>query len=212
MIDIVGWVTFNNQSGTTFKQAKVKLMAGDVNKVQPPQTRMMERTMNEAARGGAMPETVSEKSFDEFHLYTIARPVTLRNQETKQVEFVRGTGVKAPKIYVYDGATMTYGFWNYFRGEGEYGIQTNKKVWTLREFRNNKDNNLGMALPKGRLRFYDPRAVVGGESAAAALDAGDVRRARTGRLVMGYECFHGVGDGYGRLGCLPGRLKIPHHG
>ena len=102
----------------------------------------------------AMEETVSEKSFDEFHLYTIGRPVTLRSQETKQVEFIRSTGVKAPKIYVYDGATMNYGAWNYYRGEGEYGVPTNKKVWTLREFKNSKDNNLGMALPKGRLRFY----------------------------------------------------------
>jgi hypothetical protein len=62
--------------------------------------------------------------------------------------------VKAPKIYVYDGATMTYGSWNFFRGEGEYGVQTNKKVWTLREFKNSTDNNLGIALPKSRLRFY----------------------------------------------------------
>ncbi len=154
MIDIVGWVTFNNQSGTTFKQAKVKLMAGDVHKVQPQQPRPVARAMKAAAMDMAMEAPVSEKAFDEFHLYTIARPVTLRNQETKQVEFVRGTGVKAPKIYVYDGATMNYGMWNYFRGEGEYGVQTNKKVWTLREFKNSKDNNLGMALPKGRLRFY----------------------------------------------------------
>ena len=153
-IDIVGWVTFNNQSGTSFKQAKVKLMAGDVNKVQPPQAPPPMARMKAAAMSAPMDAPVSEKAFDEFHLYTIARPVTLRNQETKQVEFVRGTGVKAPKIYVYDGATLNYGAWNYFRGEGEYGIQTNKKVWTLREFKNNKENNLGMPLPKGRLRFY----------------------------------------------------------
>jgi hypothetical protein len=153
-IDIVGWVTFNNQSGTSFKQAKVKLMAGDVNKVQAPAPpgAMMARGM--MAMEAAMDAPVTEKAFDEFHLYTIGRPVTLRNQETKQVEFVRGTSVKAPKIFVYDGATMNYGQWNYFRGEGEYGIPTNKKVWVLREFKNSKDNNLGMALPKGRLRFY----------------------------------------------------------
>jgi hypothetical protein len=155
-IDLVGWITFNNQSGTGFKQAKVKLMAGDVNKVQPQARPMLQKGM--ARRGemiaDAMEETVSEKSFDEFHLYTIGRPVTLRSQETKQVEFIRSTGVKAPKIYVYDGATMNFGAWNYYRGEGEYGVPTNKKVWTLREFKNSKDNNLGMALPKGRLRFY----------------------------------------------------------
>jgi hypothetical protein len=49
---------------------------------------------------------------------------------------------------------MSYGIWNYFRGEGDYGIPTNKKVWTLREFKNHEENNLSMALPKGRLRFY----------------------------------------------------------
>ena len=154
-IDIVGWITFNNQSGTAFKQAKVKLMAGDVNKVQPPQSSPRDgRVMKAMAMAAEMEDTVTEKAFDEFHLYTIGRPVTLRDQETKQVEFIRGTGVKVPKIYVYDGATMNFGAWNYFRGEGDYGVPTNKKVWTLREFKNSKENNLGMALPKGRLRFY----------------------------------------------------------
>jgi hypothetical protein len=155
MIDIVGWVTFKNQSGTGFKQAKVKLMAGDVNKVQSQgegNGGMMRAKAMMA--DSAMEPAVTEKSFDEFHLYTIARPVTLRDRETKQVEFVRGSGVKAPKIFVYDGATMNYGQWNYYRGEGEYGVPTNKKVWVLREFKNSKENNLGMALPKGRLRFY----------------------------------------------------------
>jgi hypothetical protein len=129
-------------------------MAGDVNQVQPPQPAAMGRAMKAMAMDAAMPDAVTEKAFDEFHLYTIGRPVTLRDHETKQVEFVRGTSVKAPKIFVYDGATMNYGAWNYFRGEGEYGVQTNKKVWVLREFKNSKENNLGMALPKGRLRFY----------------------------------------------------------
>lgn len=153
-IDIVGWITFNNQSGTAFNQAKVKLMAGDVNKVQPPVEGLARRGMAKMAMAADMAEPVTEKAFDEFHLYTIGRPVTLRNQETKQVEFIRSTGVKAPKIYVYDGATMNFGAWNYFRGEDDYGVPNNKKVWTLREFKNSKENNLGMALPKGRLRFY----------------------------------------------------------
>jgi len=154
-IDIVGWVTFNNMSGNSFKNAKVKLMAGDVNKVQSqPQHGFARNERVQLMAGAVMDEAVTEKAFDEFHLYTIGRPVTLRNQETKQVEFIRGTDVTAPKIFVYDGATMNYGHWNYYRGEGEYGVQTNKKVWVLREFKNSKENNLGMALPKGRLRFY----------------------------------------------------------
>ena len=154
-IDMVGWVTFTNMSGNLFKDAKVKLMAGDVNKVQPQAPSDFARNERKAMMLGAeMADVVTEKAFDEFHLYTIGRPVTLRNQETKQVEFIRSSNVKAPKIFVYDGATMNYGHWNYYRGEGEYGVQTNKKVWVLREFKNSKENNLGMALPKGRLRFY----------------------------------------------------------
>lgn len=155
LIDLVGWVTFRNHSGTAFQNAKVKLMAGDVNRVQPQAPMSSRHRAEDAVYAAAeMQETVSGKSFDEFHLYTIARSVTLRNQETKQVEFVRASKVKAPKIYIYDGASMNYGAYNFYRGEGEYGIPSNKKVWVLREFKNSKENNLGMALPKGRLRFY----------------------------------------------------------
>jgi len=153
-IDLVGWVTFDNQSGKTFQDAKIKLMAGDVNKIQ----RQDEAPMAKAAFG-AMVATdaaapVTEKAFSEFHLYTISRPTTLRDHETKQVEFVRAQGVSAPRIFVYDGATMEYGIYNLYRGAGNYGIPTNKKVWVLREFKNSEANKLGIPLPKGRLRFY----------------------------------------------------------
>ena len=154
-IDLVGWVTFDNQSGKTFRDAKIKLMAGDVNKIQPVRIAVRREAVSMAMAepaDGAPP--VAEKAFSEFHLYTIARPTTLRDQETKQVEFVRAQGVNAPRIYVYDGATMQYGVFNLYRGEGEYGIPTNKKVWVLREFKNSEANKLGIPLPKGRLRFY----------------------------------------------------------
>jgi hypothetical protein len=155
-VDIVGWVTFDNRSGKTFRDAKIKLMAGDVNKIQPVRQELAKaRPVLMAMAGSAdMAETVTEKAFSEFHLYTINRPTTLRDKETKQVEFVRAQGVSAPKIYVYDGATMTYGQVMFFRGEGDYGIPMNKKVWVLREFKNSKENQLGIPLPKGRLRFY----------------------------------------------------------
>jgi hypothetical protein len=151
-VDLVGWITFKNESGRTFRDTRVKLMAGDVNRVAPApdMRRPTIREFTSEWKGTA----VTEKAFDEFHLYTIGRPVTLRDRETKQVEFVRATSVKAPRIYVYDGATMEFGRWSFFRGAGDYGIPTNKKVWTLREFKNSKENKLGMALPKGRLRFY----------------------------------------------------------
>jgi hypothetical protein len=141
-LDIVGWVTMNNHSGMIFADAKIKLMAGDVNRVQP------EYPM--AARGMAMDslatnsaKVVTEKSFDEFHLYTLGNPVTLRDKETKQVEFVRATGVKAERIYIYEG-------------EGHYrrGVRSSGKVQVFREFKNSEANKLGLALPKGKVRFY----------------------------------------------------------
>jgi hypothetical protein len=154
IIDLVGWVTFTNRSGRTFDDAKVKLMAGDVNKIQPVK-QDFNRPVGMAMKAApVMEQVVTEKAFSEFHLYTIARPVTLRDQETKQVEFVRAQGVKAPKIYVYDGAATSYGNFPRVRGPGDYGIPSNKKVWVLREFKNSEANHLGLPLPAGRLRFY----------------------------------------------------------
>ena len=154
-LDIVGWVTVNNQSGKQFDRAAIKLMAGNVNKLQPDRGVMDTRARGVMMAMAAEVAPVSEKAFDEFHLYSLARAVTLRDKETKQVEFMRATGVKAPVIYVYDGAAaMGRSFGNMIRDPG-YGTQAgNKKVWVMREFRNSEDNRLGLPLPKGRMRFY----------------------------------------------------------
>jgi hypothetical protein len=100
---------------------------------------------------------VREKSFDEFHLYTLERSTTLRDQETKQVEFVRSTGIHAQRLYVYDGAQVAqYGYYNVeqIRQDQNYGTQSNPKIWVMEEFKNAEVNHLGIALPKGKLRFY----------------------------------------------------------
>jgi len=102
---------------------------------------------------------VTEKTFDEYHLYTLQRPVTIHDSETKQVEFVRAAGVKSNVIYIYDGAkidTSRYQGWNpdMIRNNSNYGLQSNPKVWVMREFVNSDANRLGMPLPKGRVRFY----------------------------------------------------------
>jgi hypothetical protein len=151
MLDMVGWVTVNNQSGKAFENAAVKLMAGDVNRIQPPQmprgeSRVMMMDMAASA-------AVTEKAFDEFHLYSLPRSVTVRDRETKQVEFMRATGVKAPVIYVYDGAAMFRVFPAGMIRDPGYGTQSNKKVWVMREFTNSEENKLGLPLPKGRMRF-----------------------------------------------------------
>lgn len=153
---LVGWITMNNNSGKTFENAKIKLMAGDVNKIQPPAampTRAFKGRAVAMAMADEMNLGVTEKAFDEFHLYSIARPTTLHDRETKQVEFAHAEKMFAPTIYVYDGASG-YNFYglNYDQG---WGAQTgNKKISVMREFKNAETNQLGIALPAGKLRFY----------------------------------------------------------
>jgi len=158
LLDMVGWITMRNQSGKMFENASIKLMAGDVNKLQPASlaTRAY-GAMNKAMADEAMAPVVREKSFDEFHLYTLQRPTTLHDQETKQVEFVRSTGIHALRLYVYDGAQVQqYGYYNLeqIRQDQSYGTHSNPKVWVMEEFKNAEVNHLGIPLPKGKLRFY----------------------------------------------------------
>ena len=156
---LVGWVTLQNQSGKTFHEARVKLMAGDVNKIQPESRNYVMKAAAQAVEvDGAMQPVVREKAFDEFHLYTLQRPTTLHDQETKQVEFVRASGVNSQSIYVYDGVKIDQNYANYgmeyIRNQENYGTASNPKVWVMQEFKNSKENNLGIALPAGRVRFY----------------------------------------------------------
>ena len=152
-VDLVGWITLKNESGKSFENAKIKLMAGDVNKIQPPAPREMPMAFAgmEAAQ---MAPVVTEKAFDEFHLYDIARATTLHDRETKQVEFVHAESMFAPTIYVYDGASG-FRFYGGLNTAQAYGNSTgNTKIAVMREFVNAETNHLGVALPKGRLRFY----------------------------------------------------------
>lgn len=158
VLDVVGWVTLDNQSGKTFPNAKIKLMAGDVNKIQPGNMQYgVARAAIDALEANAGP-AVTERKFDEYHLYTLERPSTLRDREMKQVEFIRATGVKAQRLYVYDGLktdrnTVGWAMEN-IRNTPSYGTQSNPKVWVMQEIKNSEENHLGMPLPKGRVRFY----------------------------------------------------------
>ncbi len=159
VVDLVGWVTIDNQSGKVFENARIKLMAGDVSKLQPGAVGGMYAARDAMMEMAAMAPAVAEKAFDEYHLYTLQRPTTLHDRETKQVEFVRAVGIKSDRLYVYDGAWIDpnryrgWGFEN-IRQDREYGTQSNPKVWVMQEFKNSEENKLGMPLPKGRLRFY----------------------------------------------------------
>ena len=160
LVDIVGWVTMDNRTGKTFENARIKLMAGDVNKIQPGISgRNRSEMIMVSAAAPAIGPGVTEKAFDEYHLYTLQRPTTLRDRETKQVEFIHALGVATKQLYIYDGAKIDpnrYNGWNWenIRNDHSYGTESNPKVWVMREFVNSESNHLGMPLPKGRVRFY----------------------------------------------------------
>lgn len=158
-VDIVGWVTMDNQSGKDFQNARIKLMAGDVNKIQPGGGLASDAFVFRASAGPQPVPPVTERTFDEYHLYTLSRATTIHDRETKQVEFIRAANVATKQIYVYDGLKLDpnrYAGWNWesIRNDFSYGTESNPKVWVMREFSNSEPNHLGTPLPKGRVRFY----------------------------------------------------------
>jgi len=148
-LDLTGWVTVDNHSGATYEDARLKLVAGDINRAQN-MDQVVEKMVYEEERTGA--PSVKERAFFEYHLYQVQRPVTVKDNQTKQIEFSSATGVPAEKIFVYDGAPAR--FYGYVIDDPGYGISTNKKVAVMLEFLNGQEQGLGIALPKGNVRVY----------------------------------------------------------
>ena len=152
---LTGWVSIRNETGKTFEDAKIKLVAGDVNKVEPGRRKAQPKMTAFMLAQDALPEVESEK-FDEFQVYRLPLPTTLHDRETKQVEFIRSGGVATKRLYVYDGSQLPFGW----RGHGSvnqnpgYGGNASPDVAIYREFENSTVNGLGQPLPAGRLRFY----------------------------------------------------------
>ncbi|ADE55137.1 DUF4139 domain-containing protein [Coraliomargarita akajimensis] len=152
-LTLTGWVSLENNTGTNFEDALIKLIAGDVNKVQESlgMAKQVVYEMTDRAFAAA-PPAVEEKKFDEFHMYTLPLPTTLRDRETKQVEFVRAEAVQTTKLYVYDGFPgYRYGGLNMNQS---YGQNSQPDVAIYREFKNSEENGLAVPLPAGRTRFY----------------------------------------------------------
>jgi len=154
-LDLVGWVTLDNQSGKEFDHARIKLMAGDVSKIQPQNQPAMVFSSGGVLGGVAQGPQVTQKEFEDYHLYSLPEPTTIHDRETKQVEFLRASGVQSKRLYVYDGARFEqqYGYTD-VRNIQQYGTQSNPHVWVMREFANTLANHLGVPLPQGRVRFY----------------------------------------------------------
>ena len=153
-LDVGAWVTIINQTGATFEDAKLKLVAGDVQRARPqPQyaTAAMGRT-DYAMK--SKDEGFAEKAFFEYHLYTLGRPATLRNNATKQIElFPVARNVNCDKTLMYYGQAGQY-FGNYGSPmtDRNFGNQSSKKVDVYLRFKNREDNRMGIPLPAGKVR------------------------------------------------------------
>ncbi|MDP4175178.1 MAG: DUF4139 domain-containing protein [Bacteroidota bacterium] len=144
-LDLNSWVSVENQSGTTYKDATLKLVAGDVNliKERQPLRKDMMYAREEAVAAGA--PQFQEKEFFEYHIYNLQRPTTLSNNETKQISLFQASNVNVTKKFLYKSGSPYYPV---------YGQGTSKgKVAVVVEFDNKSDNNLGMPMPKGKVRL-----------------------------------------------------------
>ena len=129
-LDLAGWVTLDNKSGAAYRDARLKLVAGDLHRAPEEERQRAAVYLAKAATA----ESFQEQSFFEYHLYTLSRTTTVQNNQLKQVELLTAAGIPVRKLLVFDGASAP------------------KKVQVMLEFENNRANQLGMPLPKGRIR------------------------------------------------------------
>lgn len=190
-LDLNGWVTLNNTSGTTYRDAQLKLVAGDVARLPSPQVRM--EMMDEmAVMPMAAPEpSVAQREFFEYRLYEITRPVTIGDNETKQVEFVTGAQVPAITFYVFDASAPFYGYGRpitdrYYFDTGVTNVQS------FLEFSTGEDEGLDADLPAGRVRVYQEDI----DGAALLIGENRIDHTPKGELVRLYlgNAFDLVGE------------------
>lgn len=144
-LGVAGWVTMNNQSGATFTNAQLKLVAGEVN-IAPPDMPRREMMYAAKAMPAAAPPMPQEEAFAEYHLYTMPRRTTIKQNQSKQLALLNGEDVKCGKIYEYRGQEYFYSQQVPPTGE--------EHVSVFLQFRNEEKNGLGMPLPAGVMRVY----------------------------------------------------------
>ena len=145
-LDLSGWVTLTNTSGATYRNARLQLVAGDVNRVQD-EMRYADRREKAMLAMAVPAASMAEESLMEYHLYTLDRPTTIAENQTKQVSLLTASGVPTRKELLLRGA-------NYYYGSSYGDLGQKMKVAVFVEFDNKESGRLGMPLPKGVIRVY----------------------------------------------------------
>ena len=145
LTDLTGWVTIDNRSGAHYQNALLKLVAGDIHRVQGEMRMDYARPMA-AAKEAASPQ-FKEESFFEYHLYTLDRRTTIKDNQTKQMTLLDANQVPLKKLFIFSGSPQYY-YYQMDQGSNK------QKIGVFLELENTKKNNLGIPLPKGTIRVY----------------------------------------------------------
>ena len=144
--DLDGWVTLVNNSGVAYSNAKLQLVAGQLNRVEPPMAKAR-GAFQDAVRAEAAPQ-FGQEAFSEYHLYTLGRRTSIQNNESKQISLLSGSGVPVEKYLLVEGQQ----YW--FRNPQGIGNPISQPVKVLYRFKNDEKSSLGMPLPAGTVRVY----------------------------------------------------------
>jgi hypothetical protein len=145
--DLDGWVTIGNNSGTAFHNAKLQLVAGDLNRL-PASHRSEAAMFSDGALAAKAAPQFQQESFSEYHLYTLGRKTSVEDKETKQISLLQGTNVPVDKVFVVNGQNY------YYRSQQNPGVPIKDAVMVYYKFKNAEKSGLGMPLPAGNLRVY----------------------------------------------------------
>jgi len=145
--DLDGWVTLANNSGTAFHNARLQLVAGDLNRL--PQSRTGEMVPKAMAMNrAAAADQFQQENFSEYHLYSLGRRTSVEDKETKQISLLQGSGVPVDKVFVVNGQNF------YYHNQYNPGSPQKDPVMVFYKFKNEEKAGLGMPLPAGNLRVY----------------------------------------------------------
>jgi hypothetical protein len=145
--DLDGWVTVGNNSGTAFHNAKLQLVAGDLNRL-PQASGAREAIASGMAMAAKAQPQFEQENFSEYHLYTLGRKTSVEDKETKQISLLQGSSVPVEKLFVVNGQNY------YYRGQQSPGAPIKDAVMVYYKFKNAEKSGLGMPLPAGNLRVY----------------------------------------------------------
>jgi hypothetical protein len=146
--DLGGWVTLANNSGTAFQNAKLQLVAGELNRVLPAARAFKELDAISAKAAGGAVDNFQQEAFSEYHLYTMGRRTSVLNNESKQVSLLDASSIPLTKTYEVDGQQY------YYRSAMRPGAPVKDPVQVYYKFKNEEKANLGMPLPAGTVRVY----------------------------------------------------------